>query len=121
MNPYEAARLEAAKLRDELESQGVDLGVGGYALVAIACQSLGVALREVKPEIALLKSADATILVARKFTLVRNDVPDDLKAFLVAHELGHLRLHPTTPGSIEVSKSALTGETESNGVSAVEG
>lgn len=121
MNPYEAARLDAAKLRGELESQGIDLSVGGYALVASACKSLGVALRQVKPEMALLKSADATILVARKFTLVRNDVPDDLKAFLVAHELGHLRLHPTTPGSIEVRKSALTGETESNGVSAVEG
>jgi superfamily I DNA/RNA helicase len=121
MNPYEAARLEAAKLRSELDSQGLDLNVGGYVLVTAACKWLGVALRPVKPEFALLKSADATILVARKFTLVRNDVPDDLKAFLVAHELGHLLLHPTTPGSIEVSQAALTGETESSGASAVEG
>lgn len=121
MNPYEAARLEAAKLRGELENQGSDLNVGGYALVATACKCLGVALRQVKPEFGLLKSADATILIARKFTMVRNDVSDDLKAFLVAHELGHLRLHPTTPGSIEVSQAALTGETESNGASAVEG
>lgn len=121
MNPYEAARLEASKLRSELDIQGIDLNVGGYALVTAACKWLGVALRQVKPQFALLKSADATILVARKFTLVRNDVSDDLKAFLVAHELGHLRLHPTTPGSIEVSQAALTGETESNGASAVEG
>lgn len=120
MNPYEAARLEAAELRSELNIQGIDLKVGGYALVTAACKWLGVALRQVKPEFALLKSADATILVARKFTLVRNDVSDDLKAFLVAHELGHLRLHPTTPGSIEVSQAVLTGETESNGASAVE-
>lgn len=121
MNPYEAARVEAAALRKELESQGFDLNIEGFALVTAACKWLGVALRQVKPQFPLLKSADATILVARKFTLVRSDVPDELKAFLVAHELGHLRLHPATPGSIEVSESALTGEAESNGASAVEG
>lgn len=121
MNPYEVARKEAALLRSELESQGLDLNVGGFALVTAACKWLGVALRQVKPEFHLLNAADATILVARKLTLVRSNASDELKAFLVAHELGHLRLHPTTPGSIEVSESALTGETESNGASSVEG
>lgn len=121
MNPYEVARKEAALLRSELESQGLDLNVGGFALVTAACKCLGVALRQVKPEFHLLNAADATILVARKLTLVRSNASDELKAFLVAHELGHLRLHPTTPGSIEVSESALTGETESNGASSVEG
>lgn len=120
MNPFEAARLEAAKLRKELESKGIDLNRGGFALVTAACQSLDIALKEVKPELALLKSADATILVERRWTLVRKDVADDIKAFLVAHEIGHFRLHPTTTGSVEVSQSALTGETESNGVSLVE-
>ena len=120
MNPFEAARLEAAELRKELASKGVDLNQGGFALVTAACQSLGIALRQVKPKTALLKSADATILVERKWTLVRKDVPEDIKAFLVAHEIGHFRLHPTTNGSVEVSQSALTGETESNGVSVVE-
>lgn len=120
MNPFEAARLEASKLRQELESKGIDLNQGGFALVTAACKALDIALKQVKPETALLKSADATILVERKWTLVRKDVSDEIKAFLVAHEIGHLRLHPTTPGSVEVSQSALTGETESNGVSLVE-
>jgi superfamily I DNA/RNA helicase len=120
MNPFEAARLEATKLRHELESKGVDLNQGGFAIVTSACKALDIALKQVKPEMALLKSADATILVDRKWTLVRKDVPDEIKAFLVAHEIGHFRLHPTTTGSGEVSQSALTGETESNGVSVVE-
>jgi len=120
MNPFEAARLEAAKLRQELESKGIDLNQGGFALVTAACTSLDIALKQVKPEMALLKSADATILVERRWTLVRKDVCDEIKAFLVAHEIGHFRLHPTTTGSVEVSQSALTGETESNGVSVVE-
>ena len=120
MNPFEAARLEAAELRKELESKGVDLNQGGFDLVTAACKVLGIVLRQVKPEMALLKSADATILVERKWTLVRKDVPDDIKAFLVAHEIGHFRLHPLTKGSVEVNQSALTGETESNGVSVVE-
>lgn len=120
MNPFEAARLEAAKLRQELEGKGIDLNQGGFALVTAACKALDMALRQVKPEMALLKSADATILVERKWTLVRKDVCDEMKAFLVAHEIGHLRLHPTTAGSVEVSQSALTGETESTGVSVVE-
>jgi len=120
MNPFEAARLEAAKLRLELESKGIDLKQVGFSLVTEACKALDIALRQVKPEMALLKSADATILIERKWTLVRKDVPDEIKAFLVAHEIGHFRLHPTTKGSVEVSQSALTGETESNGVSVVE-
>lgn len=120
MNPFEAARLEASKLRQELEGKGIDLNQGGFALVTAACKALDIALKQVKPETALLKSADATILVDRKWTLVRKDVSDEIKAFLVAHEIGHFRLHPTTLGSVEVSQSALTGETESNGVSVVE-
>lgn len=120
MNPFEAARLEAHKLREELGSNKTDLNIGGFALVKAACKSLDVVLKNVKPNFSLLKSADATILIQRRWILVRSDVPDEIKTFLVAHEIGHLRLHPTTTGSIEVSQSALTGETESNGVSVVE-
>lgn len=121
MNPYEAARVEAAALRAELEAQGVDLNVSGFALVSAACKRLNVALRVVKPEFHLLQATDATILVGRKLTLVRSDKSDEMKAFLVAHELGHLRLHPTSEGWTDVSEAALTGATESHGATAVEG
>lgn len=120
MNPFESARIEAIRLRAELAEKGVDLAQAGYPLVEAACKALDVTLKKVKSTLPLLKGSDATINVGKKWTLVRNDVSDDFKAFLVAHELGHLRLHPLTPGTVEVKQEALTGETETNGVKEVE-
>jgi len=120
MNPFESARIEATRLRKELEAKGVNLEQGGYDLMAAACKALDVALKEVKAGFHLLKGADATIMVGRKWMLVRNDLPYEVKAFLVAHELGHLRQHPTTPGTVEVSQDALTADAETNGAREVE-
>ncbi|HDR9202739.1 TPA: UvrD-helicase domain-containing protein [Burkholderia vietnamiensis] len=120
MNPFELSRIEATKLRDELKVKGIDLHQSGYQLVEATCKALDVTLKKVKPSISLLKGADATINVARKWALVRNDVSDEVKAFLIAHELGHLRLHPTTTGTVEVTQSALTGDAETNGAKEVE-
>lgn len=121
MNPFESARIGAAKLRIDLDAHGVDMSLGGYALVKAACAAYDITLRPVKPSVRLLKSADATINVVKKWILVRNDVPDEIKAFLVAHELGHWRLHPQTLGTVEVMQTALTGDGETNGVKEVEG
>ena len=99
---------------------GLDLNQDGYALVENACKALDVALRKVKSTLPLLKGSDATINVAKKWAFVRNDVSDQIKAFLVAHELGHLRLHPLTQGTVEVSQEALTGEADTHGVKDVE-
>lgn len=121
MNPFESARIGAEKLRTDLDVLGVDLALGGYALVRAACAACDINLREVKPSVPLLKSADATINVVNKWIMVRNDVPEEIKAFLVAHELGHWRLHPQTPGTVEVMQAALTGDGETNGVKEVEG
>ena len=121
MNPFESARAGAAKLRIELDARGVDLSLGGYALVSAACEAYDINLRPVKPGVPLLKSADATVNVVKKWILVRNDVPDEVKAFLVAHELGHWWLHPQTRGTVEVMQTALTGDSETNGVKEVEG
>jgi superfamily I DNA/RNA helicase len=121
MNPFESARAGAAKLREDLDARGVDLSLGGYALVKAACAAYDITLRPVKPSVRLLKSADATINVVKKWILVRNDVPDEIKAFLVAHELGHWRLHPLTLGTVEVMQAALTGDGETSGVKEVEG
>ena len=48
MNPFESARIEAVGLRRELESKGVNLALGGYALVEAACRTLDVTLKKVK-------------------------------------------------------------------------
>jgi superfamily I DNA/RNA helicase/Zn-dependent peptidase ImmA (M78 family) len=104
----------------ELESQGVTLDQGGFDLVKAACCALDVSLKQVKPSFPLLKGADATINVERKWTLVSKAVPDEIKAFLIAHELGHLRLHPAASDTVEVNQDALTADAESNGVRDVE-
>lgn len=121
MNPFESARTEACSLRAELEKGGVNLDQSGYAFVADACRALDVALKEVAPSHPLLKGCDATILLDRRWVLVRRDVPDDIKAYLVAHELGHLRLHPTYVDSAGVLQSALLAEADTNGAREVEG
>ncbi len=64
-----------------LRKRKVDLSLGGYALVKAACAALDISLRRVKPGVPLLKSADATINVAKKWILVRNDVPDEARHF----------------------------------------
>lgn len=120
MNPFDAARSEAARLRAELRAAGVGLDQPAFDLVVAACRHLDVKLKKAKPTFPLLKGADATINVARLWLYVRDDVPDDVKAFLIAHELGHLRLHPLHVGIVEVTEDALTAETSSAGARDVE-
>jgi len=120
MNPFESARTEAIRLRTELEGKGVNLEQQGYSLVVATCKALDVSFKEVKANFHLLKGADATIIIGRKWVLVRKDLPDEVKAFLVAHEIGHLRQHPTTLGTVEVRQDALTADAETNGVREVE-
>lgn len=121
MNPFDTARTEASLLRGVLGAAGISLDQAAYKLVVAACRQLDVKLKNVKPTFPLLKGADATINVARLWLYVRDDVPDEVKAFLIAHELGHLRLHPRHVGVVEVTQEALTGESGSNGVREVEG
>jgi superfamily I DNA/RNA helicase/Zn-dependent peptidase ImmA (M78 family) len=120
MNPFESARLEAQRLRQELADATAPLNVRGFELVRIACEHLDVKLKCVEPSFSLLKKSDATINVKKKWIYVRNDVGDDVKAFLVAHEIGHLRLHPLVLGTFEVKQESLTGDGETNGVKEVE-
>lgn len=121
MNPFDTARYEAGKLRDELRAAGISLDQPAFDLVVAACRHLDVKLRKAKPTFPLLKGADATINIDRLWLYVRDDVPDDVKAFLIAHELGHLRLHPLHVGVVEVTEDALAAETSSTGARDVEG
>lgn len=121
MNPFDAARTEAAKLRCELRVAGIGLDQPAYDLMVAACRHLDVKLRKAKPTFPLLKGADATINVARLWLYVRDDLPAEVKAFLIAHELGHLRLHPQHLGVVEVTEEALTAEASSTGAREVEG
>ena len=83
MNPFESARFEADKLRAELRASGVDLTQPAFAVVKEACNHLDVSLKEVKAGFSLLKGADATINVERRWLYVRDDFEDEVKALLV--------------------------------------
>jgi len=120
VNPFESARKEATKLRLELKAKGVNLEQSGLEFLDATCRTLDVSLKKVSAGFPLLKGADATINVERKWILVRNDVSDEIKAFLIAHELGHLQLHPTTSGTLEVNQDAITADAETNGAREVE-
>jgi superfamily I DNA/RNA helicase len=98
VNPFDSARLAATELRAALRAD-----LRGYELATAACQQLDVALRRVNPAFPLLHGADATINVRSRWALIRDDIADEPAAFLVAHELGHLRLHPHARGTLEVS------------------
>lgn len=121
MNPFDAARIDALELRGELRAVGIILDQPAYDVVVATCRHLDVKLKKVKATFPLLKGADATINVARLWLYVRDDAPDEVKAFLIAHELGHLRLHPLREGVVEVTAEALTMETSSTGSKEVEG
>lgn len=121
MNPFDSARSEAARLRAELSAVGISLAQPAYELVQAVCQHLDVRLKKVKANYALLKAADATINVERRWLYVCEDFSDDMKAFLVAHELGHLRLHPSRSGTVEVTQNALNADASSTGAKEVEG
>ena len=49
MNPFKAARSEAAKLRGELRAAGISLDHPALDLVVAACRHLDVKLKKAKP------------------------------------------------------------------------
>ena len=120
MNPFESARRAAAEARRELASKGVDFSLNGFALMEAVCRALDITLKQVAASDLRLKGGDATIHVLRKWILVRRDVDDDVKAFLIAHEVGHLKLHAKAVGTIEVSAASLSSEADTQGLREVE-
>lgn len=90
MDGFAAVRAKAIALRREV---GVDDSVAAPDLVVHAGRQLGLTLRSVPaadPEI-----AGAHGLLDRQFreVLYRDDLADDQKAEVIAHEIGHFRVH----------------------------
>jgi superfamily I DNA/RNA helicase len=121
MNPFESARSEAGKLRADLVAAGLDIDKSGYATVKAACGHLDIRLKEVRADFPLLKGADATVNVARGWLYIRDDFADEVKAFLAAHEIGHVRLHPSRLETVEVNQDALSIDASSTGAKEIEG
>lgn len=89
MTAFDLARLAARRLRDEHVAFDAD----GQSAVAAAVAALGFRIEQVPPGDALIGTSDAKLLREWSRIYVRKDISDEVAAALVAHELGHLRLH----------------------------
>lgn len=101
MTPFHRAREAARELRQA--------HLGNQAATAVASKTLIEAIaREdaedfeispAEPDDATLGGADALLIRKLRQIVVRNDVSDAQRAFLIAHEFGHWKLHPEEHGS----------------------
>ena len=89
MDPFSLARAKARQTRRE-KAAGV---VEGYAAVEAALTKLGFMVNPVPPGDGNLKGNDANLDRAYSLASVRNDVPRDMQAYYLGHELGHADLH----------------------------
>lgn len=112
MNPFESARTRARDARALLTEFGVGPYSKGADLVQLAAKKWNLAIRKVPHGNPLLRGADATINVKRRWIVVRKDVSDETFAFLVAHELGHFFLHHVGHATYSVVSSSLDPATD---------
>lgn len=89
MTAFDVARLSARSLRAEHVEDRAD----GPASVAAAAGKLGYTIERKPSGDAVLGASDAKLLRDWQAIYVRNDVDEGEAAALIAHELGHLRLH----------------------------
>lgn len=107
MNPFELARLRANEARLVLAGQSVGESTKGYELVTKACKWWGLKILPVSQGSPLLNKADAVIRIAQKRIVVRKDLESPVKAFLIAHELGHFFLQQGGSPAFEVKVDTL--------------
>lgn len=96
MTPFLRARLAAHQLRQELFQSNAFTGLRSEEVIEAAAAESGedfdIAL--VPPNDVSLGSAQAVLLRNFRQIVVRNDVSPADRAYLIAHEFGHWRLHP---------------------------
>lgn len=96
MTPFHRAREAARALRqDHLGSQATTAIASTTLIAAIAHEDAeDFEISPAEPSDATLGGADALLIRKLRQIVVRNDVSNDQRAFLVAHEFGHWKLHP---------------------------
>jgi len=96
MTPFHRAREAAKRLRRELFKDAAQSAIRSSVLIdAVADEKAeDFTIETVSPSDEMLGGADA--LLVRKFrqVFVRNDTSSEERAFLIAHEFGHWKLHP---------------------------
>lgn len=96
MTSFRRARKAAIQLREELFKDASTTGIPSKAIIdAVAdeeAEDFEIALAH--PKDTALGGADAILVRKLRQIVVRNDVSDAERAFLIAHEFGHWKLHP---------------------------
>ena len=113
MTPFHRARETAKQLRKELFQDAEASAIRSDAIIAAAADedAEDFTIEAVHPKDAMLGGADALLVRKLRQVLVRNDVPSGERAFLVAHEFGHWKLHPEDHDSCnKVIESSLAPE-----------
>lgn len=113
MTPFHRAREVAKLLRKELFQDEAASAIRSDAIIAAAADedAEDFTIEAVHPKESMLGGADALLVRKLRQVLVRNDVPSGERAFLVAHEFGHWKLHPEDHDSCnKVIESSLAPE-----------
>lgn len=95
MTPFHRAREAARQLRQQLFKDEAASGLASKRVIdAVAAEDAeDFEISDARPEDEALGRADAVLLRTFRQIVVRNDVSSAERAFLVAHEFGHWKLH----------------------------
>lgn len=95
MTPFRRARAEARRFRQDLFGEAAETGIASKAVIDAAASedAEDFQISDANPSDKALGGADAVLEVKFRQIVVRNDVSTGERAFLVAHEFGHWKLH----------------------------
>lgn len=96
MTPFHRAREAARELRQAHLGSQATAAIASKALIAAIAHedAEDLEISPANPSDATLGGADALLIRKLRQIVVRNDVSDGQRAFLIAHEFGHWKLHP---------------------------
>jgi superfamily I DNA/RNA helicase len=96
MGPFELARYKARELRLKLFSNQASEAIASGELLDAAISDGDLLIVPVPFGHSSLQGSDALLLPSRATIRIRNDVKSAERAFLLAHEVGHTKLHIDT-------------------------
>ncbi|MEX3964852.1 UvrD-helicase domain-containing protein [Paraburkholderia sp. EG286B] len=109
MNPFERARTEANKLRQQLLNRCTKGVPNSLEMLSSVEDELELCIEKVPAAFAALGGGGAVLKRKECFIYVRNTVSDDEYSYLVAHELGHWKLDADKPELTIADLKALMG------------
>ncbi len=113
MTPFQRARIEAQRLREQYFPEEATSGICSSRLIEVIVseEAEDIEISLASPTDAVLGGADALLIREYQQIVVRNDISAAEIAFLIAHEIGHWKIHSENDDSChKVVDSTLTPE-----------